>query len=70
MSVDSSPNTFDPEWIIVEEDSNSCNTKLPVVAEILVNPVTVSARATVVPVTVILLPANGATPVNCDPSPS
>jgi hypothetical protein len=29
---------LDPEVIIVEEDSNTCNTKLPVVAEILVNP--------------------------------
>jgi hypothetical protein len=29
---------FEPEVIIVDEDSNICKTKLPVVAEILFNP--------------------------------
>ena len=70
VSVFSSPNTFDPEWIIVDEDSNNCNTKLPVVADILVKPVTVVSSATVVPVTTMLSPARGATFVNCPPSPS
>jgi hypothetical protein len=40
-----SPKIFDPEVITVEEDSNVCNTKLAVIAEILVKPVKVAVVA-------------------------
>ena len=45
MSFCLSPNIFEPDVIIVEEDSNTCKTKLPVCAEISVNPVSVVAVA-------------------------
>ena len=67
-----SPKIFDPEVITVEEDSNVCNTKLAVIAEILVKPVKVAVVApkftSVVPIvtpslanlTLVILPSRTA----------
>jgi len=75
ISAESLPNIFDPDVIIVDEDSKYWYTKVPVSAVTVPNTTLLVVATdcpidTVVPTTVTPVPASGATPVSPAPSPS